>query len=79
VLNDLVNGGYMVVDKKIFQYIKEDDDVMLVYKTLPLLARKGEVAVYKHSGFWHCMDTYRDYLKLNEIWTSGNVPWKTWK
>lgn len=77
ILNDLINGGFMVMNKDIFKHIKKEENDMLVFKTLPELAKKGEVAVYKHKGFWHCMDTYRDYLKLNELWNS-NRPWKIW-
>ena len=78
VLNDLINGGFMVMNKKVFEHIKEEDNTMLVDKQLPLLSKKGEVNVFVHKGSWYCMDTYRDYLKLNEIWNSGKAPWKTW-
>ena len=42
------------------------------------LAQEGNLAMYKHDGFWQCMDTYRDYLLLTELWKSGKAPWKVW-
>ncbi len=78
VLKDLINGGYMVFDKKLFEHIDEKDNEMLVFKNLPELADKKELAIYKHQGFWHSMDTYRDYLRLNKMWDAGDRPWKIW-
>lgn len=77
ILNDFVNGGFMVFDRKIFDYL-DNRNVMLVYDTLPRLAAKGEVALFHHEGFWHCMDTYKDYLRLNKMWRN-NPGWKIWK
>lgn len=73
--NDVINGGFMIFNKEIFNHISEEEDVMLVQKTIPDLAEKGEVAIYRHKGFWHSMDTYRDYLKLNKMWSQGDRPW----
>ena len=42
------------------------------------MARDNQLAVYPHEDYWHPMDTFRDYLHLNEVWKSGKVPWKTW-
>ena len=75
--SDMVNGGFMVFNKKIFNYIN-GENTMLVSSVLPKLAEKGEVAVYKHDGSWFCMDTYRDYLELNKMWEE-NPKWKIWK
>lgn len=77
VLNDFINGGFMVFDKKVFDYL-DDRNVMLVDDTLPILAQKGEVALFRHEGFWHCMDTYKDYLDLNKMW-ENNPQWKIWQ
>lgn len=77
ILNDLINGGFMVLNKKVFDYLTEDN-VMFEDAILPLLAEKGEVALYKHQGFWQCMDTYRDFLALNEMW-ENNPLWKVWE
>lgn len=77
--NDLINAGFMVFNKELFKHIKEDENKMLEDSTLPLLAKNKQLAVYKHTGFWHCMDTYRDTLMLNDIWKTGKAPWKIWK
>ncbi len=74
-----VNGGYFVLEQEVFDYIDGDDGCVFEKKPLERLAQKGELAMYRHDGFWHSMDTYRDYLSLNEIWDRGNVPWKAWK
>lgn len=75
ISNYIINGGFMVLSKKIFNYINKDEDVMLVGKTIPEIAKKGEVIIYHHKGFWHSMDTYRDYLKLNEMYKNNEIPW----
>ena len=75
--NDRLNGGFFVFNKRIFDHI-DNSNVMLVGHTLPKLANTGDLSIYKHDGFWHCMDTYRDYLKLNEIW-KNNPKWKIWE
>jgi glucose-1-phosphate cytidylyltransferase len=77
--NDLINGGFMVLNKKVLDMIKPEDNYMFEDITLPQLAKKEQLSLYKHDGFWHCMDTYRDFQKLNEIWDAGKAPWKIWK
>lgn len=72
-----INGGYMVLDSSIMNYIS-GDDCSFEYDTLEKLADIGEVNAYKHRGFWMCMDTLRDKQKLEKIWESENVPWKVW-
>lgn len=74
--NDFINGGFFVCDKRFLDYV-DGSDVMIVEDTLPKLAKMGEVAVYKHTGYWACMDTYRDYIKLNKEWKE-NPGWKVW-
>ena len=78
ILDNFINGGFMVINKKIFDYL-DNRNVMLVYDTLPKLAKRGEVALYHHEGFWHCMDTYKDYQELNKIWQEEKCPWKIWQ
>ena len=77
ILKDLINGGFMVFNKEIFNFIKKDEDCMLEDTTLPKLAEKGEVALYKHEGFWHCMDTYKHFKQLNKMWAE-KPEWKIW-
>lgn len=74
----VVSGGFFVFERRIFDYL--DDDPQLFFEQRPLrnLARDGELSVYLHEGFWHPMDTYRDYLHLNEMWKRGETPWKNW-
>ena len=71
-----INGGFFVFRKKVFELINDND--VLEQKPLRSLAEKKELMIYKHDGFWKCMDTYRDYLSFNEMWSKGNTPWKAW-
>lgn len=77
--DDFVNGGFYAFDKGFFEYLEADDPCVLEKKPLTNLAQKKQLSMFKHDGFWHCMDTYRDFLDLNAIWDSGKVPWKVWK
>ena len=72
-----INGGFMVIDPKVIDYISGDSTV---FEQGPLeqLSSEGQLMAFKHSGFWQCMDTLRDKQKLEEIWDSSNVPWKNW-
>lgn len=74
----LINGGYMVLDQRIFDYLSEDDDCDLEYGPMERLAEAGELMVYRHPGFWACMDTLRDMDYLNKLWNEGKARWKTW-
>lgn len=73
-----INGGYMVLEPKVIDYIAGDDTVF-EQEPLEQLAKDGELMCYKHRGFWQCMDTLRDRQKLEELWAKGNAPWKIWK
>lgn len=72
-----VNAGYMVLEPEIFDYIA-GDDVFFEKEPLETLARENKLAAYRFDGFWQPMDTLRDKEKLEELWKSGNAPWKTW-
>lgn len=74
----LINGGYMVMNPEVFDYI-EGDSTVLEKEPLENLAKDGQLMAYHHTGFWHCMDTQRDKKRLEEMWNSGNAPWKTWE
>ncbi len=74
----LINGGYMVMNPEVFDYI-EGDSTVLEKEPLENLAKDGQLMAYHHTGFWHCMDTQRDKKQLEEMWNSGNAPWKTWE
>ena len=72
-----INIGYFVFEPEIFDYL-EDDSTVLEQAPLAKLAEDGQIAAYKHNGFWQPMDTYRESQLLNELWDSGQAPWRTW-
>jgi glucose-1-phosphate cytidylyltransferase len=72
----LINGGYFVAHPSVLDLIKTPDTIW-EQKPLETLASMGELGAYKHSGFWHPMDTLRDKIYLEEVWQEG-APWKTW-
>lgn len=72
-----INAGYMVLEPEIFDYI-EGDETVFEQKPLEKLAQTGELMAYKHDGYWQCMDTKREKDRLDELWKSGNAPWKKW-
>lgn len=73
-----INAGYMVLNPKIFDYITGDDTVF-EREPLEKLVKHGELMSYHHHGFWQCMDTKREKDILEELWSSGNAPWKIWE
>ena len=72
-----VNAGFMVLNRKIFDYLGDGSE-MLETGPLEAVAEAGEMAAYKHEGFWSPMDTMRDKEYLEELWGSGKAPWKIW-
>ena len=70
-----VNGGFMVFNKEIFNFIKEGD---MIEDSFSRLIPQKELVMYKHKGFWYGMDTYRDFIALNELWEK-DPQWKIWK
>lgn len=74
-LNEWVNGGFFVFGRRIFEYL--DEDSVLEKGPFEALVRDGELRAFRHSGFWKCMDTFKDNIELNELWEKG-APWKTW-
>ncbi|WP_459478708.1 glucose-1-phosphate cytidylyltransferase [Clostridium saccharoperbutylacetonicum] len=73
-----INGGFMVLEPEIFEYI-DGDDTILERKPLESLAKQGNLGAYKHIGFWQCMDTQRDKELLERLWKEDNAKWKVWK
>jgi glucose-1-phosphate cytidylyltransferase len=67
-----------VCNRKVFDYIENDDSITFERGPMERLAREGQLVAYKHDGFFFAMDTYREYQYLNEIWSEGKAPWKTW-
>lgn len=74
LLDDHINGGFCVFHKNIFNFL--DENCVLEQEVFEQLSNERELAMYKHEGFWKCMDTYKDYLELNKMWEHGDLPWK---
>jgi glucose-1-phosphate cytidylyltransferase len=72
-----INGGFFVLEPSVLDRIP-DQDVMFEHAPLEGLAADGQLAAYRHTGFWQPMDTLRDKRHLEELWTSGAAPWKVW-
>ena len=75
----LINGGFFVFNRGIFDYLSNNDSCDLEVGALEQIAREGQLMVYKHRGFWACMDTIRDMEYLNELWAEGKAFWKVWE
>lgn len=78
ISENYVNGGFFVFEKEIFKYLKENEDCVLEASPLELLASQNQLSLFKHDGYWQCMDTYRDYENLNAQLESGTTPWMVW-
>ncbi|MCI8327143.1 MAG: glucose-1-phosphate cytidylyltransferase [Lachnospiraceae bacterium] len=76
--NGWVNGGFMVCNQEVLDYIQEDSTIF-EREPMEQLAKKGQLMCYKHHGFWQCMDTLRDREKLESLWAENHAPWKVWK
>jgi glucose-1-phosphate cytidylyltransferase len=72
-----INGGFFCFEPGVFEYLSEDS--VLEREPLEWLARDGQLRAYRHQGFWDCMDTYKDAVLLNDLWSSGDPPWKVWR
>lgn len=72
----LINGGFFVFDKRVFDYLDADPGLVFEQEPLRRLAEDGQLMLFEHSGFWQPMDTYREWKMLNEMWDSGQAPWK---
>ena len=72
-----INGGFFVLSPKVIQYIQDDSTI---WEKFPLecLAEEGQLSAYQHHGFWQPMDTLRDKMHLEDLWTSSAAPWKVW-
>ncbi len=74
-----INGGFMVCrTKKFLARLPDDPTVMLENDPMRQLAADGELAVYRHEGFWQPMDTQPEFLLLNRLWSEGRAPWRCW-
>ena len=66
-----------MLEPEVFDYI-EGDKTVFEKEPLEQLVKDGQLNAYKHNGYWQCMDTQREKEKLEELWNSGNAPWKVW-
>ena len=73
-----INGGFFVLEPGVADYIEEDDTIF-EREPLERLAQDGQLVSYCHNGFWQCMDTQRDVRLLENLWQSGEAPWKIWE
>ncbi len=72
------NAGFMVFDRAVLDYLSEDESVDLESGLLSQLASEGQLMMYRHDGFWSSADTFREVQTLNDLWHSGEAPWKVW-
>ncbi|MGH2924272.1 MAG: sugar phosphate nucleotidyltransferase [Solirubrobacterales bacterium] len=75
-LDHWINGGFFCFEPAVFEYLREDS--VLEREPLERLAGDGELGAYRHEGFWDCMDTYKDAVLLNDLWATGDPPWRVW-
>jgi glucose-1-phosphate cytidylyltransferase len=71
-----INGGFFCFEPGVLDYL--DADSVLEREPLSRLAAAGELRAFRHEGFWDCMDTYKDAVVLNDLWTAGRAPWRIW-
>lgn len=76
VLTDWVNGGFMVFQRSFLKYLREGETE---HPALQRLAKEKQLSLYMHDDFWYAIDTYKELESLQEIWNSGEIPWKVWK
>jgi glucose-1-phosphate cytidylyltransferase len=76
IMDGWVNAGFFIFEKSVIDYL--DEDCVLEQEPLARLASQGELAAYRHKGFWQPMDTLRESTFLNELWASDSAPWKNW-
>ena len=72
-----MNGGFFVLSPKVIDYI-DNDGTMWEKQPMERLAAEGNLAAFKHYGFWQPMDTLRDMKHLESLWVKGEAPWKVW-
>jgi glucose-1-phosphate cytidylyltransferase len=73
-----INGGFFIFEPQIFDYLSTEESCILERAPLERLARDGQLAAFRHPGFWQCVDTAKDVETVNRMWLSGQAPWKLW-
>lgn len=79
VSQGFINGGFFVFKKKFFSCLSNNENCTLEHEPLVKLSSARELAVFRHNGFWQCMDTQRELNILNNLWNEDKAPWKVWK
>ena len=77
ILDHWINGGFFVFDREVFRYIRNND--ILEKDSFSRMLKNNNLNAYKHAGFWECMDTYKDNLRLNSMWDNNLAPWAVWR
>ena len=72
-----INGGFFCFERGVLEYL--DESSVLEREPFERLAAEGQLNAYRHTGFWDCMDTYKDAVLLNDLWEAGRAPWKLWR
>ncbi len=78
LVEEWINGGFFVLEPQVIDFIR-GNNTQLEKEPLEKLAQRGELIAYKHNSFWQCMDTLHEKMCLEELWSKGNAPWKTWR
>jgi len=73
-----INGGYFVLNREVFDYLDDREDLTFEQEPLRDLAADGQLMAFEHEGFWLPMDTFREWNMLEKMWASGQAPWKRW-
>ena len=77
ILDHWINSGFFIFNKDIFEYLKSND--ILEIDSFKRILLNKELNAFKHTGFWRCMDTYKDNLELNDLWKKNKAVWKIWE
>jgi len=78
-LDGWASAGFFVFERKVLDYLDDDPACILEREPLERLAKENQLVAYRHDGFFYAMDTYREYLYLNELWNSSRAPWAVWR
>ncbi len=73
-----ISGGFFVCRRQLFEYLSDDEELIFEQEPMRAIVANNQLALYRHDGFWQCMDTYRDYKLLNDLWDRNEAPWRNW-
>jgi glucose-1-phosphate cytidylyltransferase len=77
-LDGRVSAGFFVFNRTVFSYLSDDPACVLEREPMERLVKDGQLVAYQHDGFFHAMDTFREFKYLNELWDTSEAPWKVW-